>query len=197
MKALIINAHQLYKGFSEGRLNQSFVDVALETLTKAGWEVKTTHIEKGYNIEEEITKHEWADLVITQTPSNWFSAPWMHKKYIDEVFTVALGQSRLVKSDGRTRSDATKQYGTGGLSQGKKYLLSTTWNAPLSAFGDANQWLLGGKTEDDVFLHITSTYKFCGYEILEGFHAHDVMKNPTIEETLKRFEQRVKQIAKG
>ena len=111
----------------------------------------------------------------------------MHKKYIDEVFTVALSQTRLVQSDGRTRSDAAKQYGTGGLSQNKQYLLSVTWNAPLAAFGDKSQWLLEGKTEDDVFLHISSTYKFCGYEILAGFHAHDVMKNPSIEETLKRF----------
>ena len=116
-KVLIINAHQKYEGFSEGKLNQTFADLAKETLEAKGCEVKTTYIEKGYDIEEEITKHEWADLVITQTPVNWFNTPWMHKKYIDEVFTTALMQGKIVKDDGRTRSDITKQYGSGGYLQ--------------------------------------------------------------------------------
>jgi Flavodoxin-like fold len=27
-------------------------------------------------------------LVILQTPVNWFSAPWIYKKYVDEVFDI-------------------------------------------------------------------------------------------------------------
>jgi len=132
-KVLIINAHQRYEGFAEGKLNKTFVDVAKETLEAQGCEVKTTYIEKGYNIEDEISKHEWADLVITQTPVYWFNTPWIYKKYIDEVFTTALTRGRILIDDGRTRSDLSKQYGTGGLSQGKKFLLSATWNAPGKA----------------------------------------------------------------
>ncbi len=88
-KVLIINAHQKYDGFAEGKLNQTFIDTAKETFEANGCKVKTTHIENGYDIEEEIVKHEWADLVITQTPVYWFNTPWIHKKYIDEVFTTA------------------------------------------------------------------------------------------------------------
>lgn len=39
------------------------------------------------------------------------------EKYIDEVFTA--GHGSLYASDGRTRSDAGKKYGSGGLIQEK------------------------------------------------------------------------------
>ncbi|WP_222939881.1 hypothetical protein [Photobacterium sp. BZF1] len=43
--ALIINAHQLWPSFAEGKLNQSFVSLAEKRLTALGYEVKTTTIE--------------------------------------------------------------------------------------------------------------------------------------------------------
>jgi modulator of drug activity B len=186
-KVLIINAHQNYKGFAEGKLNQTFFDFAKETLESKGCEVKTSYIEKGYDIEDEIARHEWADIVITQTPVYWFNTPWIHKKYIDEVFTTALVQGRIVVDDGRTRSDVTKQYGTGGLSQGKKYLLSTTWNAPPEAFGDKSQTLFEGKTADEALINLSANYKFCGYEIQKGFHAYNVMKDLQLDSDLERY----------
>lgn len=175
---LIINAHQVYEGFAFGRLNQTMVDIAVETFQARGCETRVTHIESGYDVAKEVENHEWADLVITQTPVYWFNTPWIHKKYIDEVFTGGLVQGRIVKDDGRTRSDLSKQYGTGGLSQGKQYLLSSTWNAPAEAFGDPNQPLFAGKTVDEALLNLSVNYKFCGFEILKGFHLHDVIKNP-------------------
>ena len=190
-KILIINAHQKYEGFANGKLNQTFVDAAKETLETKGCEVKTTYIEKGYDIEDEIAKHEWADIVITQTPVYWFNTPWIHKKYIDEVFTTALVQARIIVDDGRTRSDETKQYGTGGLSQGKKYLLSATWNAPKEAFDDEKQILANGKSADEVLINLSINYKFCGYEVLEGFHIHDVMKNPQVDTDLEKYKTKI------
>ncbi|MBW1879855.1 MAG: NAD(P)H-dependent oxidoreductase [Deltaproteobacteria bacterium] len=194
---LIINAHQVYEGFSNGRLNQTLVDVATTTLEELGCEVRMTHIEKGYDVAEEIENHEWADLVITQTPVNWFNTPWMHKKYVDEVFTTALGQGRIIKDDGRTRSDPSKQYGTGGLSQGKKYLLSATWNAPSEAFGDKTQLLFAGRTPDDALFNLPANYKFCGYEVLEGHHTQDVLKNPQVEASIEAYKQRLTALVRG
>lgn len=63
------------------------------------------------------------------------------EKVYDEVFTD--GHGRLYQSDGRTRSDATKGYGSGGLIQGKTYMLSVTWNAPREAFTDPEQFFHG------------------------------------------------------
>jgi len=194
---LIINAHQTYEGFSNGKLNQTLVDTARNTLEELGCEVRTTHIEKGYDVAEEVENHEWADLVITQTPVNWFNTPWMHKKYVDEVFTTALAEGRIIKDDGRTRTDPNKQYGTGGLSQGKKYLLSATWNAPSEAFGDETQELFGGKSADDALFNLGANYEFCGFEALPGHHTHDVVKNPQVDASLEAYRGRLTSLVKG
>jgi len=186
-KVLIINAHQKYEGFANGKLNQTFMDTAKETLEAENCEVKITYIEKGYDIEEEIAKHEWADFIITQTPVYWFSTPWIHKKYIDEVFTAALVQGRLVVDDGRTRENPNKQYGTGGLLEGKKFMISMTWNAPSDAFSNDDQYLFEGKSIDDAFIWLNTNYKFCGAEILPSFACHDVLKNPNIDNDIKRY----------
>ncbi|MCP4229659.1 MAG: NAD(P)H-dependent oxidoreductase, partial [bacterium] len=42
--------------------------------------VKLTYIEKGYDINEEVEKHIWADIIITQSPVYWFGTPWIYKK---------------------------------------------------------------------------------------------------------------------
>ncbi len=186
-KVLIINAHQFYEGFAEGRLNQTLVDTAKETLEQCGCEVQTSILDKGYDIEEEISKHEWADVIITQTPVYWFSTPWIHKKYIDEVFTTALSQGRLVIDDGRTRKYPGKQYGTGGLMQGTKFMISMTWNAPEKAFSDKEQFLYEGKSIEDAFIWLNSNYKFCGAEIMPSFACHDVLKNPDIANDIVRY----------
>ena len=186
---LIINAHQFYKGFAEGELNKTMVDVMREELVSKGYEVKLTYIENGYDINEEIEKHIWADIIITQSPVYWFGTPWVHKKYIDEVFTSGLVQQNLVVDDGRTRKDSAKQYGTGGKLQGKKFMLSLTWNAPREAFGNKDQNLFEGKAVDDVFIANTTVYKFCGAEILPSFSCHDVRKNPDVKNDILRLKK--------
>jgi modulator of drug activity B len=188
-KVLLINAHQFYEGFSEGKLNKTMAGVMKEALEAKGGEVKRTYIEKGYDINEEVEKHLWADIIITQSPVYWFGAPWIYKKYIDEVFTAGLVQQNLLIDDGRTRKDPDRQYGTGGKMQGKKYMLSLTWNAPEEAFGDKAQNLFEGKTVDDVFIAHTGVYKFCGAEVLPSFSCYDVMKNADVENDIKRLKQ--------
>jgi modulator of drug activity B len=79
--------------------------------------------------------------VILQTPVNWFGAPWIYKKYVDEVFNAALAKKTLLEGDGRTRSDPTRQYGSGGTMQGRKFMISATWNAPRETFDNPNSIL--------------------------------------------------------
>ncbi|MEI7219541.1 NAD(P)H-dependent oxidoreductase, partial [Pectobacterium carotovorum] len=111
---LIINAHQFYEGISSGSLNKALVGVIQEEMEKRGYTVKLTDIERGYDINEEVEKHLWADIIITQSPVYWFSTPWIYKKYVDEVFTAGLMQQSFLADDGRTRQDPSRQYGTGG-----------------------------------------------------------------------------------
>ncbi|MCP4545211.1 MAG: NAD(P)H-dependent oxidoreductase [bacterium] len=185
MKVLLINGHQRYEGFAEGKLNQTIVDVTQEQLTAAGHEVKTTIVESGYDIAEELEKYRWADAVFVQTPVYWMSVPYLFKRYIDEVYTSGIGEV-LCRDDGRTRSDLSKKYGSGGLMNGKRYMLSTTWNAPLEAFDDPDQFF-EGKGVDGVFMWLHKAFQFFGMEPLPTFSCYDVLKSADVEGDLQRL----------
>ncbi len=187
MKVLIINAHLIYPGWSEGKLNLSFAEQAKAFFVERGHEVIETSIESGYAAGEEVDKHVAADLVILQTPINWFGAPWIYKKYADEVFNNGLQSKKLLNDDGRTRNDPNRQYGTGGHMAGKKFMVSATWNAPREAFDNPNGVLFSGKSADDLFLNITSNYKFCGYDILPSFGVFDIFKKPDIPRSTAEY----------
>lgn len=120
---LIINGAKKF-AHSNGQLNDTLTEVADGYLRDAGHDVKVVRAESDYDIKEEVQNFLWADVVIWQMPGWWMGAPWTVKKYIDDVFTE--GHGALYASDGRTRSDASKKYGSGGLIQGKKYMLSLT-----------------------------------------------------------------------
>lgn len=188
-KVLIINAHQFYEGISSGSLNKTLVKVIQDEMETLGYEVKLTEIDKGYDINDEVQKHVWADIIILQSPVYWFGNPWIYKKYADEVFMAGFMQQVFLTDDGRSREDSSKQYGTGGKMQGKKYMLSLTWNAPKESFGDKKQYLFGEKTVDDVFVVNTANYKFCGVEIVPSFSCFDVVKNPDVENDIKRLQK--------
>jgi modulator of drug activity B len=118
------------------------------------------------------------------------ATPWSFKKYQDYVYSFGM-DGRLCAGDGRTRQDASKQYGTGGTLQGKKYMLSLTFNAPEEAFNDPNQVFFAGKSVDDLFLPTHLNFKFFGMKALPTFAAYDVMKNPTIEDDFARFDNHI------
>ncbi len=184
---LLINAHKHYEGFSSGTLNQAFIDAAQEKFKELGCKTKATIVNDGYDIAEELTKFQWADAIIVQTPVNWMSVPYLFKQYIDEV--ISAGQGGVIwENDGRTRSDASKKYGSGGLMGGKKYMISTTWNAPEEALEDPEQ-LFEGKGVDGVFFWLHKMFQFCDMKPLPTFACFDVFKNPDIENDIERFKQ--------
>ena len=193
MKILIINAHLTYPGWSEGKLNQTFMEVAKSFFDERGDEVDITAVEQGYDPEEEVQKHLLADLVILQTPVNWFSAPWIYKKYVDEVFNAGLASKELLENDGRTRSDPSRQYGSGGKMKGRKFMISATWNAPKEAFNNPDGVLFGGKGRDDLFLHITSNYRFSGYDIIPDFGVFDIFKDPDIPAAIEEYKRHLEE----
>lgn len=87
---LLINTHLTYPGWSEGKLNASFYNVAKEFFISKNYKVLESKVENGYNADEEVKKHLQADIIILQTPVNWENAPWIYKRYVDEVFNSAL-----------------------------------------------------------------------------------------------------------
>ena len=189
MKILLINTHLTYPGWSEGKLNLTFMDQAKAFFTERGHDVAETFVERGYKPDDEVQKHVATDLVILQTPVNWFGAPWIYKKYADEVFNAGLATKALLVGDGRTRKDPTRQYGTGGKMQGKKFMISATWNAPAATFDNPDSVLFAGKGTAELFLPITSNYKFCGYDILPAFGIFDIFKNPDVPGALENYQR--------
>lgn len=188
---LIINGHEYYP-FSEGKLTETLIQKATVLLEEKNYEVKTSSV-KAWNVDEEIGKHQWADAIILQFPSNWMMIPWSLKKYFDEVFTAGM-MGILCDGDGRTSKTPKTNYGTGGVQKGKKYMLSATFNAPEEAFNNPEEYLFQGKSVDDLFFPIHMNYRFFGMEQLPTFACYDVMKNPTIEEDFIRLETHSKAV---
>lgn len=131
------------------------------------------NITQEYNPKEEVQKIVDNDYIIFQYPIWWFNTPWELKKWIDTVFMT--GQGTLWANDGRTSSDPNKKYGTGGLID-KKYMLSTTWNAPIEAFG-SNQFL---ESEKSILSNMHKACQFLGMKKIDSFMCNDVVKNPDI-----------------
>ena len=182
---LLLNGGKQF-AHSDGRLNRTLHESAAAFLDQAGIAFKTTEIDAGYDVAEEVQKFLWADVVIYQMPGWWMGAPWIVKKYIDEVFTE--GHGSLYANDGRTRSDASQKYGSGGLVQGKQYMLSLTWNAPQQAFDDPSDFF-EGKGVDAVYFPFHKANQFLGMTGLPTYLAVDVMKRPDVPAALAAYEK--------
>lgn len=184
-KVLILNGHQYYDVVAKGELTQHYINKANNFFLKNGFEVKQTHIEKGYNIEEEIEKFEWADYILFQYPVYWMSVPWIAKKYIDETFL----QGKFYLNDGRSRNDVNKTYGTGGLFKNKKYMLSLTINSPSSTFNNKDAFF-DGMSLDQAHIAVHKTFQFCGMQPLETYSVHDIFKGDLdLDFELEKFEK--------
>ncbi|MCK1988209.1 MULTISPECIES: NAD(P)H-dependent oxidoreductase [Lysinibacillus] len=176
---LIINGHQKYSS-AEGNLNQTLMNKMVSFLSEKN-NVKTTIIQKGYKIEEEQQKFIWADIVIYQTPIYWFSVPGLLKSYMDEVYAYGLFFR------------GADQYGKGGLLTEKKYMFSTTWNAPEKAFNDPSQFFEGSSLED-ALSHLHRIQKFLGMKPLKSFSCYDVVKNPKVEKFVSELDLHLQEV---
>lgn len=185
---LIINGHQRYDNVAEGKLTQTYIDTANQFFKEHGFNVKNSVVESAYDVKAEVEKFAWADFILFQYPTYWMGVPWITKKYIDEIFSTGVGTVTYV-SDGRTRSDASKRYGSGGLMQGKKYMLSMTYNCPTSEFNN-KEGFFDGLSLDEANVATHKTFQFCGAEPLETYSVHDVFKGDLdIEKEKTRFIQ--------
>lgn len=190
MNVLLINSGQAYAQ-AEGKLNSTLHDVAKKYFLASGFNTKETLISAGYDIDEEIEKFLWADFIIYQMPAWWMSMPWETKKYIDEVYTFGYG--KLYQNDGRTDENPNGQYGTGGLLQGKKYMLSVTWNAPEQAFNGADNFFEQSGV-DGIYFAFHKAQQFLGLSSLPTFMVNDVVKKPNVEQYIANYKKHLAQI---
>ena len=183
MNILLIDGGKAF-AHSAGRLNHTLHQIARDTLSALGHNVRETVIDDGYDIQQEVEKFQWMDAVIWQMPGWWMHEPWTVKKYMDEVFTTGAGT--LYANDGRSSANPTEGYGTGGLLQGRRHMLSLTWNAPREAFireGD----FFEGVGVDALYMHFHKANEFLGTTQLPTFICNDVIKNPQVEQYLADY----------
>lgn len=172
---LLLNLHQKYEGIANGNLTRDLLNEAKTFFLSNGYEVKETTIDAGYDIAEELEKFEWADLFFVQSPVYWMGLPWLGKKYIDEIFSAGVN-TITYESDGRSRTDPTKTYGSGGLMKEKHYMLSFTYNCPESEFNNP-QGFFDGLSLDEANVALHKTFQFCGAIAYPSFSVHDIYKS--------------------
>lgn len=191
-KIFVINGAPQF-AHSGGELNKTLLNITVDYFkNQDGYEVKSTDINEEYNLSDEVDKFVWADLIIYHTSVWWMNLPFNFKEYLDTVFTEGYG--KIYKHDGRSSKNPTKNYGTGGLLQGSKYMLTTTWNAPLNAFEEAGEFFEQRSVDDGVMFSFHKMNQFIGLTKLEGIHFYDVMKNLNIEDIQTNYIKHLDQI---
>ena len=192
-KIFIINGGQKF-GHSGGKFNETLTAATADFFTEfPDFEVKTTDINESYNPKKEVAKYVWADVVIYHTPIWWFQLPHGFKKYIDVVFTEGH-QNGIYHSDGRRSSNPEINYGTGGMLHGKKYMVTTSWNAPLTAFTLPGEFFNQHSVDEGPLFGFHRMNAFTGMEPLESIHFHDVEKNANIPEDMARYQLHLSRI---
>jgi modulator of drug activity B len=187
-KIFIINGGQHF-AHSGGKFNQTLVQWDKSFFTPdSGFEIQTTDINEPYDLDDEVSKFVWADVVIYHTPVWWFGLPHKFKEYLDTVFTAGH-RNGIYYSDGRKRESPEINYGTGGSLHGRHYMLTTTWNAPETAFTLPGEFFHQKSVDEGVMFGFHRMNAFTGMKQLGGFHFHDLEKNATPERIQDYFER--------
>lgn len=192
-KIFMINGGQKF-GHSGGRFNKT---ISQETLAffkgHTDFEIQTTDINSDYVAAEEVEKFVWADVVIYHTPVWWFQLPHGFKKYIDVVFTEGHVKG-IYHSDGRTAANPMVNYGTGGMLHGRKYMLTTSWNAPKEAFTLPGEFFSQKSVDEGPLFGFHRMNAFTGMEPLESMHFHDIEKNADVARDIKSYKAHLTKI---
>ena len=133
------------------------------------------------DIQAELDKLLWADLLILNFPVFWFSVPAMLKGWIDRVLVsgVCYGGKRF--------------YDQGGLA-GKKALVTLTLGGREPMFGEG---AIHGPLQDMLRPLLRGTLAYVGYDVLEPFVAWHVpyISQEAREAFLHSYRQRLQHLA--
>ena len=177
MNVFIINGGQTF-AHSGGMFNNTLTGWTVEVMKEKGFAYRVTNINDAFDPMAEVENFKWADVIIYHTPIWWFQLPNGMKRYIDEVFTAGHDNG-IYRNDGRSRKNPDVNYGTGGLMQGKRYMVTTSWNAPQTAFTLEGEFFDRRTVDEGVLFGFHKMNQFVGMTRIEGFHFHDLEKNAT------------------
>ena len=175
----IINGGQTF-AHSGGSFNKTITNWTKEVLEKEKFEIRISNVNDDFDAFEEAENFKWADLVVYHFPIWWFQVPNRLKFYIDEVFTAGHNNG-IYKNDGRSRVNPAINYGTGGLMHGKQYFVTTSWNAPQTAFTMEGEFFDQHSVDEGVLFGFHRMNAFTGMKLLGTFHFHDMEKSASQE----------------
>ncbi|MCW9705552.1 NAD(P)H-dependent oxidoreductase [Fodinibius salsisoli] len=187
----IINGGQKF-AHAKGKFNRTITDVTASFFTEIeGCNVIVTHTDEPYDPEDEVDKFIDADIIIYHTPIYWFQLPHGLKKYFDVVFREGH-YNGIWTNDGRSSKNPEINYGTGGLLTDKKYMLTTSWNAPKGAFTIPDEFFMQKGVDEGPMFGFHRMNAYLGMEKLESFHFHDIVKNGEMETFKKEYKIHLK-----
>ena len=185
---LIINGWHEF-AVSKGTFNKSLFDISKSHFSDTSkFQVKTTEINTSYCVSEEVEKFIWSDIIIYHTPIWWFAVPFNFKKYLDEVLTTGYNNG-MWTSDGRDSENPEINYGTGGLLQGKEYIMTTSWNAPKGSFTLPNEFFNQISVDNGPLSGFHGMNRYLGIKLHTSIQFHDVEKNADTSKQLKGYEE--------
>ncbi|WP_374438542.1 NAD(P)H-dependent oxidoreductase [Pseudomonas panipatensis] len=156
------------------RANPDYLVYALEQ--REGAKAKTL----AADIQGELDKLLWADLVIFNFPIYWFSAPAILKGWFDRVLVsgICYGGKRF--------------YDQGGLA-GKQALLSVTLGGREHMFGEG---AIHGPLEDMLRPILRGTLAYTGMAVLPPFVAWHVpyIGNDARQDFLRQYQERLQHL---
>ncbi|MEJ5964033.1 NAD(P)H-dependent oxidoreductase [Pedobacter immunditicola] len=192
-RIFIINGGQIFE-HSGGLFNKTLFEATQQFFSKSpGYEIRSTDINKSYDPQQEVENYVWADVVIYHTPIWWFQVPHGLKKYLDVVFTEGH-QKGIYRSDGRSAANPAINYGTGGTLHGRRYMVTSSWNAPETAFTLPGEFFNQHSVDQGPLFGFHRMNAFTGMQPLESIHFYDVEKNAAIVKDLERYRQHLHRI---
>jgi NAD(P)H dehydrogenase (quinone) len=141
------------------------------------------------DVEAEIEKLLWADVLILQFPLWWFSMPAILKGWVDRVFAYGFAYGVGEHSDKRWGD----RYGEGRLA-GKRAMLIVTaggWQEHYSARG------INGPIDDLLFPINHGILYYPGYDVLPPFVVYkaDKLDEAGFQSTAERLRERMRTLA--
>ncbi|WP_207536277.1 NAD(P)H-dependent oxidoreductase [Desertivirga arenae] len=194
MNIFIINGGQVYaqaKGyFNKTMASQSclFFKEQTEAIVQA------TDINEPYSIEIEIQKFTQADVILYHTSIWWMQLPNLFKKFLDEVLNAGKNKG-IWTGDGRSSENPQINYGTGGLLKGR-YVVTTSWNAPETAFTLPNEFFSQTSIDHGILYGFHRMNAFIGLEHLGSFHFYDIVKNGDLDRDIQLYREFLKRTFK-